>query len=187
MPDERSEIWNLMLSVLLVAVGVAVGYLYAVNSKPGIADNAAIAVRLTDSGCEIKLTEAAKRVKILEAGMNQAKLDRLEAMRVFHNFQEKLEEIAEEKARYATVLMEEDSNDGQLILGGLALLLGMPTGVANIAQGLQGAQARWVLPGRLQPRSPKAKAMYLYLDTKTGAREGPFTAPVLSAGSERPQ
>ena len=180
MEDERSEIWNLILSVMLIAVGVAVGYLYAVNSKPGVANNATTPVRLTDSGCEIKLTQAAKRVKILEAGMNQAKLDRLEAMRVFHNFQAKLEEIAEEKARYATVLMEEDS-DGQLILGGLALLLGMPTGVANIAQGLQGAQPRWVLPGRLEPRSPKQNAMYLYIDTKTGARQGPFTAPVLTA------
>ncbi len=86
----------------------------------------------------------------------------------------------EEQARYVTVLLEEDQG-GQLIFGGLALLLGVPTGVTNIVQGLQGAQPRWVLPGKLQPRSPKEKAMFLYVDTKTGAREGPFAAPVLIA------
>ena len=59
------------------------------------------------------------------------------------------------------------------------MLLGAPTGLANIAQGLSGPKPRWILKGKLQPQSPQANAQYGWLDRKDGKSEGPFKAEVL--------
>lgn len=173
MDNERSEVWNLILSVALVIAGALVGYLYAASAA-GPADNAAFIAQMAGNPTALAVCSAKMKNAQLETAVLKSRIETINKVIALQK---------EEQERYATVLMEEDNGGGQLILGGLALLLGVPTGVANIAQALQGAQPRWILPGKLQPRSPKDKAMYLYLDTKTGAREGPFTAAVLTASA----
>ena len=86
--------------------------------------------------------------------------------------------IQEAEQRWVTVLYEPDQS-GQLVMGALAMLLGVPTGVANIVQGLSGPKPRWILKGKLQPQSPQANAQYGWLDRKDGKTEGPFRAEVL--------
>ena len=82
-----------------------------------------------------------------------------------------------EQNRYATVLVE--PNQGQeIIMGALALLLGAPTGVMDIAKGLAPPQPRWIMKGKQKPMSTVPGASFSWVNLETRQTEGPFKPEV---------
>ena len=71
------------------------------------------------------------------------------------------------------------TNLGSVLDCAIAMLLGVPTGIANVVQGLSGPKPRWILKGKLQPQSPQANAQYGWIDRTDGKTEGPFRAEML--------
>ena len=166
--EERSKVVDWLLSLALLAAGAVIGFLYA-GRMTSPEQNAAFTEQMAGNSpaltvCETQRAEAQRQTKEREAQLEMLQIG--------------IWKQQETENRWATVLYEPDQS-GQLVLGAIAMLLGAPTGIASIAQGLSGPKPRWILRGKLQPQSPQENAQYGWLDRTDGKTEGPFRAEVL--------
>ena len=180
--EERSELVSWLLGVGLIAVGALLGFLYA-GWVTAPEHNAAFAEQMAGNrpaspaeiGAEnLRRTELAACQSSLQGAKRTIETGQL----VIDSQQSALDAIRETENRWATILYEPDQS-GNLVIGAIAMLLGAPTGLASIAQGLSGPKPRWILKGKLQPQSPQENAQYGWLDRREGKAEGPFKAEVL--------
>lgn len=157
--EQSSEAWSVLLSIVLLATGMAVGYLYGTRGSPAPMPPVSSVSSGELAVCESNLQTARRTAQTREILIASQKAA--------------LDEIERERQTYFTLLYEPGHGE-QLFIGGVALLLGLPSGLGEIAKGLSPPETAWILPGKQTPLHGRATAQYAWWDGAAQQKSGPF-------------